>query len=82
MKFIPCYIGVAIAVSFLALFQYSNGTNQYAWDCLFIALSFMIGATFYYYNEWKSMREFSDIIDNTTLAWERANRRFSSTNTS
>lgn len=78
MKFITAYLGIAIAISFLALFQYSNGENQSAWRWLFIVLSFMTGATFYYYNEWKSMREFADLIDNTTLAWERANRNFKS----
>ena len=78
MKFITAYLGIAIAISFLALFQYSNGENQSAWRWLFVVLSFMTGATFYYYNEWKSMREFSDLIDNTTLAWEHANRNFKS----
>jgi ABC-type multidrug transport system fused ATPase/permease subunit len=73
MKFITVYIGIAIAVSFLALSQYSYDLNPHAWRWLLVALSFMTGSIFYYYSEWKSMRELSDIIDNTTLAWERAN---------
>jgi hypothetical protein len=76
MIFITAYIGIAIAFSFFALFMFSDGTSQSVWPWFLLTLTFMTGAIFYYYSEWKSMRESSDVIDNTSLAWERLNRDF------
>jgi hypothetical protein len=78
MKLITAYLGGAIALSFFALFMFSDGASQSVWPWFLMTLNLMTVATYYYYTQWKSLRELSDTIDNTSLAFEHAIRDFKS----
>jgi hypothetical protein len=71
IKFIATYMGVAIIASFYGLFILSNLKDQTTWPAFVWAITSMGIATNYFANQWKHMRQFSEIIDNNSMTFER-----------
>jgi hypothetical protein len=62
MRSIVVYMSAGIILSFYGLFSISNGLTS-SWSIFLNVISLITTATYYYYLEWKSMRELYDIID-------------------